>query len=601
MLPFKADPMHSDDIQLRIMKDSFSRQFFRPLGLLLLLMLFFSGAMAESAGANAIFLRVVSGPAQGYTIKVQGAPSASGFLVDLASLARALRLGSVFDGRRMQIDEAFGETVTSCILDAGSDFAVIGSAAGDTPKRVIQLGSAPVILQNRLSMPVEQACRMFTLWLGRPVRYVTPESRIDASLGSRFPDASLQAVGKLDSDAASLKSPQSSAPSAGDSTSAQPLSGKTVIDDIQVETRANGIVMRFAATGGMRRVSFLRPDGSGNLYLTIENATGDPARLTKSYAGGVVRSITPTLLDGGAMQFTIALNAPAYRIKSSSFRYDPLKNDYVISIMNDVDVEAIHLSEKERRIQERLSRDVNKWKLDAVVIDAGHGGKDPGAIGTRGTREKDVVLNVAQDLGMFIRQKWPDVRVIYTRKDDTFIPLKERGQVANRYGGKLFVSIHCNSTAGNSRVRGPEVYILGPHKTDASLKVAMFENSVITEEENAAESYKGFSDEYLIMSSMAQSAFATQSTEMAQDVLRGLSRSGSNNGLGVRQAGFMVLWTPSMPSILVETGYLSNPAEESMLRDRKEQTSIAYEIFQGLQLYRASYESRMTASARAVD
>jgi N-acetylmuramoyl-L-alanine amidase len=606
--PFKADPMHSDDIQLQIMKDSLSRQFFRPLGIVLFLLLFSSAALAESAGKDAIFLRVASGAGQEYTIKVQGQPSASGFLVDLASFARAMRLGSVFDGKRMQIDEAFGETVTSCILDAGSDFAVIGSAAGDTPKRVVQLASAPVILQNRLSMPVEQACRMLTLWLGRPVRYDVTESRIDASLGSRLPDASLQAVGKLDDDAAREATPPTSrepqsplGPSSGDSTSARPTEGKTLIDDVVVQTRANGVVIRFSATGGMRRASFLRPDGSGNLYLTIENAVGNLAYLAKNYQAGVVRSITPTLLDGGAMQFTIALNAPVYRIKSSSFRYDPLKNDYVISIMNDVDVEAIHLSEKERRIQERLSRDVNKWKLDAVVIDAGHGGKDPGAIGTRGTREKDVVLNVAQDLGMFIRQKWPDVRVIYTRKDDTFIPLKERGQIANRYSGKIFVSIHCNSTAGNGRVRGPEVYILGPHKTDASLKVAMFENSVITSEENSAESYKGFSDEYLIMSSMAQSAFATQSTEMAQDVLRGLSRSGSNNGLGVRQAGFMVLWTPSMPSILVETGYLSNPVEESMLRDRKDQTSIAYEIFQGLQLYRASYESRMTASARTSD
>ena len=585
-----------------IMKERLSRQIFRPLGIVLFFLLFSYAAMAATGEKDSVFLRVTSGPGQEYTIKVQGTQSERGFLIDLASFARALRLGSVFDGRRMQIDEAFGSTVTSCVLEAGSDFAVIGSAAGDTPKRVIQLGSSPVIQQDRLSMQVEQACRMFTLWLGRPVRYDASESRIDASLGSRVPDASLQAVGRFDSDTspdtAPLKSPQSSAPSAGDSTSSRPTQGKTLIDDVVVQTRANGVVIRFSATGGMRRASFLRPDGSGNLYLTIENAVGNPAYLAKDYQAGVVRSITPTLLDGGAMQFTIALNVPAYRIKSSSFRYDPLKNDYVISIMNDVDVEAIHLSEKERRIQERLSRDVDKWKLDAVVIDAGHGGKDPGAIGTRGTREKDVVLNVAQDLGMFIRQKWPDVRVIYTRKDDTFIPLKERGQIANRYGGKLFVSIHCNSTAVNNRVRGPEVYILGPHKTDASLKVAMFENSVITEEENSAESYKGFSDEYLIMSSMAQSAFATQSTELAQDVLRGVSRSGSNNGLGVRQAGFMVLWTPSMPSILVETGYLSNPAEEALLRDRKEQTSIAYEIFQGLQQYRASYESRMTASAR---
>jgi N-acetylmuramoyl-L-alanine amidase len=596
---------NSDETSMRFMTDRLSRLFFRPLGILLFLLLFASSALALTPEKEAIFLRVSSGPAQEYTIKVQGTQSADVFMADIGSFARALRLGSVFDGKRMQIDEAFGPAVTSCILNADSEFVVIASAAGDTRKRVVQLAAPPVIRQDRVYMPVDQLCRMFTLWLGRQVRYDARESRVDAAFGNHEPDGSLQSVGRLDSEVSPetspKKSPEPQGSSSRDSISRGSFSGKTMIDDIRIETRANGLVIRFSASGGMRRASFLRPDSSGTLYLTIENAAGDPLRLARSYQAGAVRSITPTLLDSGAMQFTIALNISASAIKSSLFRYDAAKNDYVISIMNNADVEAIHQTEKERLIQERLSRDVNKWKLDAVVIDAGHGGKDPGAIGTRGTREKDVVLNVAQDLGMFIRQKWPDVRVIYTRKDDTFIPLKERGQIANRYGGKIFVSIHCNSTAGNSRVRGPEVYILGPHKTDASLKVAMFENSVITEEENSAESYKGFSDEYLIMSSMAQSAFATQSTEMAQDVLRRLSRDGSNNGLGVRQAGFMVLWTPSMPSILVETGYLSNPAEESLLRDRKEQTGVAYEIFQGLQQYRASYENRMMTSSRSVE
>jgi N-acetylmuramoyl-L-alanine amidase len=590
---------------MRIMKDFLSRQFLRPLGLLLLFIMFASGASAETFGKEAVFLRVTNGPAQGYSIKVQGQSSPAGFLVDIGSFARALRLGSVFDGKRMQIDEAFSSSVTSCILNAGSDFVVIGSAAGDTPKRVVQLGAAPVIRQERVLLPVGPACRMFTLWLGRQVRYDSSDNKIDAALGSRSPESSLQSVGRIDNESSPEASrPQSdepAGPTKSDSTSARPLGGKTMIEDIRVENRANGVLIRLVAVGGKRHVSFLRPDSGGNLYLTIENAAGDTARLAKSYPEGVVRSITPSLLDSGALQFTISLNTSAFKIKSSSFRYNAAKNDYVISVMSDADVEAIHQTEKERRIQERLSHDVDKWKLDAVVIDAGHGGKDSGAIGTRGTKEKDVVLNIVHDLGMFVKQKWPDVRVIFTRKDDTFIPLKERGQIANRYGGKLFVSVHCNSTAGNSKVRGPEVYILGPHKTQASLQVAMFENSVIASEENSAESYKGFSDEYLIMSSMAQSAFATQSTEMAQDVLRRLGRDGSNNGLGVRQAGFMVLWTPSMPSILVETGYLSNPAEEALLRDRKEQTTIAYAIFQGLQQYRSSYENRMTASARTGD
>ncbi len=585
-----------------IMKDSLSRQWFRPLGLLLFFVLFASRVLAGSPEQDAVFLQVTNGPEQGYMIKVQGTPRSDGvFLADIGSFARALRLGSVFDGKRMQIDEAFGSTVTSCILIEGSDFAVIASAAGESPKRILQLTSAPVIQKDRVYLPVDQACRMFSLWLGRKVRYDASESRIDAALGSRWPDASLQSVGRLPDNALPPKSPEPAAPSSGDRTDASSFGEKTMIDDIRIETRANGAVIRFSATGGMRNASFLRPDRSGTLYLTIEDAAGSPARLARNYPAGVVKSISPELLDSGAIQFTIALNIPASSIKSSSFRYDFAKNDYVISIMNNVDVEAIHLSEKERRIQEGLSRDVDKWKLDAVVIDAGHGGKDPGAIGTQGTQEKNVVLNIARDLGMFIRQKWPDIKVIYTRKEDRFIPLKERGQIANRYGGKIFISIHCNSAANNSKVRGPEVYILGPHKTDAALKVAMFENSVISGEENFAESYKGFSDEYLIMSSMAQSAFATQSTELAQDVLQRMGRDGSNTRLGVRQAGFMVLWTPSMPSILVETGYLSNPAEEKLLRDRKEQTKIAYAIFQGLQQYRSAYENRMTAAARAVN
>jgi N-acetylmuramoyl-L-alanine amidase len=594
-------------ISMRFRTDRSSGLFFRPiLGFLLFLFLFAPIAQAETPEKDAVFMRVSSGTGLGYTIKVQGKPSPDGFLADIGSFARALRLGSVFDGRQMQIDEAFGNTVTSCILRDGSDFVVIGSVAGDTPKRVLQLASAPVVHQDRVYMPVEQACRMFTLWLGRQVRYTLSENRIDAVLGNRNPDEALLSTGRLDSEPLpdSLPPPKATEPfgaSSRDSTAGRAFTGRTVIDDIRIETLANGIVIRFSASGGMRHASFLRPDSGGTLYLTIENAEGIPSRLTRNFGEGVVRSITPTAFDSGALQFAIALNTKAFVIKSSSFRYDSAKNDYLISVMSDVDVEAIHQTEKERRIQERLSQDVDKWKLDAVVIDAGHGGKDSGAIGTRSTKEKDIVLNITHDLGLFIKQKWPDVKVIYTRKDDRFIPLKERGRIANRYGGKLFVSVHCNSTAGNSKVRGPEVYILGPHKTQASLQVAMLENSVISGEENYKESYKGFSDEFLIMSSMAQSAFAMQSTELAQDVLRRLSRDGSNNGLGVRQAGFMVLWTPSMPSILVETGYLSNPAEEKLLRDRKEQTKIAYAIFQGLQQYRSSYESRMTASARAVD
>ena len=578
----------------------------RLAGILTLLVLSVHGpAIAEPLPVS-VFMQVSTGSGQGYNIKVQGLRDNSALLVDVGSMSRALRLRNVFDGSQMQIDEGLGTPGSSCILVQGSSFSLIVPADGSSERRMLQLSSAPVLRQGGMYLPVAQACRMFSLWLDRDLTYDVSNGRIRASVPGRRPASSLHSIGLIPPESPAVPAmpppppPPPVAPPPEQPQSAVPPrtpSGQSMIEDVKVETLANGCVVRFVASGGESTTSYLRPDENGNAYFTLERATGNLARLTKRYPDGVVRSITPLQLPGGALQFTVSINTDAISLKSTSLQYDPKTNDYLIYMMSDVDVEAIRRTEKERQIQQQLSRDVSKWKLDAVVIDAGHGGKDPGAIGTRGTKEKDVVLNIATDLGMFVKQRWPGVKVIYTRKDDRFIQLNERGKIANRYGGKLFVSIHCNSTPTVTKAKGTEVYILGPHKTQAALDVAMFENSVISREENARENYKGFSDEYLIMSSMAQSAFATQSTELAQDVLRKAERYGSN-GFGVRQAGFMVLWTPSMPSILIETGYLSNPEEEKILRSREQQAKIAFGIFQGLQQYRASYENRLMANDR---
>ena len=186
-------------------------------------------------------------------------------------------------------------------------------------------------------------------------------------------------------------------------------------------------------------------------------------------------------------------------------------------------------------------------------------------------------------------------QVIYTRKDDTFIPLHERGKIANRSGGKLFISVHCNASP-NHTARGSEVYILGEHKNKAALDVAIFENAVIRNEADYQQEYRDFTEEHLIMSSMAQNSFAKQSTTLAQDILKPVYRQPTNNSRAVRQAGFMVLWTPSMPSALVEVGYLSNTSEETILRDRQEQAKIAYGIFQGVEVYRKNYETSTMAA-----
>lgn len=565
-----------------------SARFLLPAILALLVSLPVSASRAAVPGS--LFMQVSSGQGQGYVIKVQGVREGDAFLVDVGSMARALRLKHTFNGVSMRVDDSLDRPASSLLLTPGNTFAVAAGPSAEAGRRILQLGAAPVVRQGALFLPVRQAARMFSLWLDRDVTFEAPTGRVRASFQRRDPSSSFRSIG--------LVQPDSSDTGTLPPQPAEPQAGPTVIDEIRVDAMANGLVVRLDASGSPSTASFVRPDANGIAYLTVDRATGNLPLLAKRYATGAVRSITPVQLQSGALQFAVALNTDAIALKSSSFVRDAKNNDYVFYVMSDVNVEAIRRAEKERQNQRRLSRDVSKWRLDAIVIDAGHGGKDPGAIGQRGTREKDVVLNIATDLGMFIRQKWPDVSVIYTRRDDRFIPLNDRGRIANRSGGKLFVSIHCNSAPRNT-VRGAEVYILGPHKTQSALDVAMMENSVITKEENYRESYKGFSDEYLIMSSMAQSAFAMQSTELAQDVLRRIERSGSNNGLGVRQAGFMVLWTPSMPSVLVEAGYLSNPDEEKALRDREEQTKIAYGIFQGLQQYRTTYESRLAASSSA--
>lgn len=572
----------------------------RLLGIILILFLPVArplSAAIPGPASESVLMQVSSGNGQGYSIKVLGIRDGGTFLVDVGSMARALRLRSVFDGLQMQIDEEFGAPATSCVVTAGNGFSLVVPADGRS-RRLLQLSSVPSARQGRLYLPARQASRLFSLWLDRDISFDQASGRLKASLVPRRQGASYRSIGVIIPEV-----PVDPQPSGSATPSPVPVppqrSGPTVIEDVQVETLANGCIVRLVAAGAQSPASYLKPDLRGNAYLTIEKSGGSLQRLARRFPDGAVTSIVPTPLPGGGLQFTVALNTEAFTLKSSSFQYDPATNSYLLYVMSDVDVGALRRTEKERMIQRQLSRDANKWQLDAVVIDAGHGGKDPGAIGTRGTREKDVVLNLANDLGMFIRQKWPGVKVIYTRRDDRFIPLKERGRIANMYGGKLFVSIHCNSTAGNSRVRGPEVYILGPHKSQAALDVAMVENAAISREENFRENYKGFSDEYLIMSSMAQSAFAMQSTELAQDVIRKLDRNGSNNGLGVRQAGFMVLWTPSMPSILVEAGYLSNPDEEKLLRNREYQTRVAYGVFQGLQQYRSRYETRQLAAGAA--
>lgn len=541
--------------------------------------------VASSKGHTLPLVVSMGGNNHGYTIRVLALKSGDEIMVDLESMARALRVNFRKNPDGLVLEESFGKVPTLCTINTGNNFVRVTSRNREQPGRIIQLLSTPATRQTRVFLPVHHACRLFSLWLDRPVEYNTSEGKISASLQA-------ERAGELPATIGLLKNEE---PRTQPGSSSTAESQKTVITGVEIEKRANGAIITFAASGPLVPASLLKPDSEGNIYFSFANTFADVDGLTKTYKSGIVKSITPKKFIGTGLQFTISLDNRSNIINSVDYQYTKKTNSYVIYIRSDADVEDIRKKEKEQQIAQVLNRDVEKWKLNTIILDAGHGGKDPGALGGNGTREKDVALNIVHDLGTFIEQKWPEVRVIYTRKDDTFIPLHERGKIANRSGGKLFISVHCNASSNRS-ARGSEVYILGAHKNKAALDVAMLENSVIRNEADYQVEYKGFTEEYLIMSSMAQSAFAKQSTTLAQNIIKPVDRKQGSNSRGVRQAGFMVLWTPSMPSALVEVGYLSNPTEEQILRDRQEQAKIAYGIFKGVQLYRKNYETSTMAS-----
>ncbi len=560
--------------------------------LVTLLMLFFrtlSALPSVQSGPCTVSLNVITGEDQGYTMKIEAQSRAGVLMIDLESMVRALRLGYSNGQAGLVIEESFGMPGTICTIMADNNFVRVLSRNPELPKRVIQLSSAPSLIQSRLLLPVSQVCRFFSIWLDREVVYNPSSSQISIRLDRKSSAELDGTIGIVSDDGHS---------DIGGGT-IQAEKEKTVITGIEVKKRSNGAVITFSASGVEAQASLVTLNKEGYTYFSLEKASCDIRALTKVYgSGGVVSAITPKHVAREGLQFTIALDNRSFVINSVEFQRDKKRNTYLVYVRTATDVEGGRRTDKERQIAKVLSRDIEKWKLDTIVLDAGHGGKDPGATGGNGTIEKDVALNIVRDLGRFITEKWPDVRVIYTRKEDIFIPLLQRGKIANQSGGKLFISVHCNANL-NRNVRGSEVYILGAHKTKEALDVALFENSVIRQEADYRQAYKGFTEEYLIMTSMAQSAFVRQSTSLARHILNSDDQQTANNRGGVHQAGFMVLWSPSMPSALVEVGYLSNPQEEQILRDHQEQKKIAYTIFQGLQSYRKNYEiSSMAAMGR---
>lgn len=235
--------------------------------------------------------------------------------------------------------------------------------------------------------------------------------------------------------------------------------------------------------------------------------------------------------------------------------------------------------------------------LRKVVIDAGHGGEDPGAIG-RTAREKDITLPIALKVGQYITENFNNVEVIYTRKNDTFIPLFDRADIANKNNADLFISIHVNANPKNREAEGTETYVMGLHTDEKNFEVAKKENSVIVLEKDYSIKYEGFdpsSPESYIIFSLMQNKYLEQSLTLAAMVQDEFREKALRCDRGVKQAGFLVLWRTSMPSILIETGFISNPKEEKFLLSEEGQDLIASAIFRAFRTYKNYIEGHSSA------
>lgn len=251
--------------------------------------------------------------------------------------------------------------------------------------------------------------------------------------------------------------------------------------------------------------------------------------------------------------------------------------------------------------QNVVGENSNGKSLSTIVLDPGHGGKDPGAIGSK-YKEKAIVLEVAKRVGALLRDSLPDVKVVFTRDSDVFIPLDQRAKIAAANSADIFISIHANSSK-NRQVAGSETFLLGQHRSKENLEVAQKENSVVTLEDDYTTKYEGFDPaqpESIITFAGLQSDYINKSIDMAVSIQKGFSNLGRVDR-GVKQAGFLVLRQVAMPSVLIELGFISNPEEENYMASSSGAAELATSIYRSIKSFKSSFDGRKVVMKHSVD
>ena len=284
--------------------------------------------------------------------------------------------------------------------------------------------------------------------------------------------------------------------------------------------------------------------------------------------------------------FLLPLSLAAFNINLG----EPSENKYYEETSNLELSKAISLSG--RKVIKEIEN-TNPYQIKTVLIDPGHGGHDPGCSGSD-SREKHLALAIGLELEKLLTQKFPDIKVIMTRDEDVFIPLHKRAALANRNQADLFISIHCNFMPGSSATRGTETFVLGLHRAKENLDIAKRENAAILLEEDYEKNYDydPNSPEGHIMLTMFQSAHLDQSILFAELAEQKMKTTAGRRSRGVKQAGFVVLRETTMPSVLVETGFLSSSSDESFLKSASGQKKIAQSLLEAFESYKKQVQSQ---------
>ncbi len=357
------------------------------------------------------------------------------------------------------------------------------------------------------------------------------------------------------------------------------LSLTSNITGVQVEEKLNGPLIRVSTLKEFSKTSVSTRYSQRAFYLDIFSGKINEKSFVKNFKKGLVREIVPVQLEQMAT-ITFKLSKD---ISGEDLRVTHHSNELLVSIpKGNVSSDLL----------KKLKDDREKWLIDKIVIDPGHGGRDPGTIGVRGTYEKDVVLGIAKKLKKLLEKKLK-VQVFMTRDNDTYVSLEKRTHFANEKQAKLFISIHANWNR-NSKIRGASTYFLGLAKSDEAVEIAQRENEVIKYDDGVQTS--GLSEENIILATMAQNAYNKESQDLADMIQESIAKHTGLRNRGIKQAGFYVMVGASMPNVLIETAFMSNAKEERQLKSSSFQQKMAQGIYESVKEFKKKYELTIQAA-----